>query len=296
MYTDFDDFRKLWIKQHRGSTPNRGTKQFVRAIAMLLFLSSAIVSGAHTIPAIAETLDFAKEIDDTSLTTFLVIVEFVIAFISLFMVEVALFGIAFAQRMELTNRRRLLYIIQTIALLIAISGNLYFTFKSLGILDDMANANFFKVFLGVTVGIGAPLSTMLAGELLAGIEIKNQQDWKDIDAKVLAAWTKEEKRIRKQTSGEHSQAFTERSLNSSEQAVRTSGEHSQALGYSKNMDSRVVIEDYLREHPEIMNSSLDKIKKYIQDVTGQSVGRTSIHNVRKELAAQNGRGNGHRGE
>lgn len=56
-----------------------------------------------------------------------------------------------------------------------------------------------------------------------------------------------------------------------------------ANGYTKNMNSREIIQSYLNEFPEQRDLNLDELKANIEAWAGRQVGRTSIHNVRSEL-------------
>jgi len=56
-----------------------------------------------------------------------------------------------------------------------------------------------------------------------------------------------------------------------------------ANGYTKRMDAKTVARQFLEQHPEHMNTRLDDLVPLIETETGVKVGRTSIHNARKEM-------------
>lgn len=54
--------------------------------------------------------------------------------------------------------------------------------------------------------------------------------------------------------------------------------------YTKRMDAKEVIKAFFGDHPEHMTTRLDDLVSIIESDTGVKVGRTSIHNVRKQMA------------
>jgi hypothetical protein len=56
-----------------------------------------------------------------------------------------------------------------------------------------------------------------------------------------------------------------------------------ANGYTKRMDAKTVARLYLEQHPEHMGMRLDDLVPLIVEDTGVKVGRTSVHNARKEM-------------
>jgi hypothetical protein len=78
----------------------------------------------------------------------------------------------------------------------------------------------------------------------------------------------------------------------SEQVVRTANASS---GYTKRMDARSVIREYLSNHPESASMSLSQIVDAIEEETGVKVGRSSVHNVLNESPVEqvNFSSNGH---
>jgi hypothetical protein len=258
---EFDEFRKLYIKQHRSSVPNRGTQGWIRTAAIMLFVSSAMVSGAHTIPTIAETLPFQNNI---------IGVKIVISIVSLFMVEIALFAIAFVRRMNLLEGRLWLGFMQFVALVVAIAGNLYSTFEALGV--DIANPNMFTLVVGIAVGLGAPLLTMLSGDILAAVEMSHHTAWKEFDTKVLAAFKKEEKR-------------RGNSIPSIPRMENGNGNTGNRAPF-RSTGKRDIVRQHFAENPEYLEMSpID-----LEDVIGAK--KSLIYDVRREILA-NTNGNGH---
>lgn len=78
----------------------------------------------------------------------------------------------------------------------------------------------------------------------------------------------------------------------SEQSIRTA---SASSGYTKRMDARSVIREYLSSHPESDAMSLSEIMSAIYQETGVKVGRSSVHNVLQESPVEpvNFGSNGH---
>lgn len=98
----------------------------------------------------------------------------------------------------------------------------------------------------------------------------------------------------KRKDSEHQQASTGRPVDreSERQAVIVNA----SSGYTKRMDARSVIRDYLTRHPE-MRGSLNEIVDAIYNETGVKVGRSSVHNVLQESPTEHPEfgSNGHHG-
>jgi hypothetical protein len=58
-----------------------------------------------------------------------------------------------------------------------------------------------------------------------------------------------------------------------------------ANGYTKRMDAKTVARLFFEQHPEHMNTRLDDLVPIIEAEMGVKVGRTSVHNARKEMGS-----------
>jgi hypothetical protein len=185
---DYEAFEKDWKKRHKASLPRKVSVSGFSAIFWIGFwlivaTGAAVFSAAHTIPAAELTLFKDLPYRSALAVTAFVIVEFVI------------FGAA-AKRHEIGWMKWLL----AGSLLVALIGN---TSSSVRAVSENGGDTFNQV-AGVLLSVIAPFTALAAGEVLhlqlAHLAEKRrlaneayQQQWKDIEAKINTAFTKENK-------------------------------------------------------------------------------------------------------
>lgn len=250
----YDEFRKKYLREHPSSIPQKPkvalTPLWLKLAILVAFLAAAIISGAHTVPAIAKTIPVAADTLVNSVSTLQVV-----AGLGFAMVELVMFICAYMLVLQ-PERRRLLLTLLGIVLAIAISGNLYSTFHALSALQAL---DLFTITLGVCLGIGAPLTAFLTGELFAGLKIKDDslvaaamREYRDLhkqlDTNILGAFKKYE---REQTDARQT-ADRQAAVSAPVLSVQTDIRQTQQTGYGYNRtsDGQKRVVDYLSAHPE----------------------------------------------
>lgn len=256
---DFEKFEKDWKKRHKASLPRKIAVSSISAIFWIIFWvivawGAGVFSAAHTIPSAAMTLDVETYYRQYLATTALVIVEFVI------------FG-AGAGRHEIKWLKWLLLC----ALLVALIGNM----SSSWLAVTANGGTWLNQLTGVLLSIIAPVTALAAGDVLhiqlsalaKRKELANeayQQAWKEVDAKINAAYTKLEKELRPVNTVK----FTEDLQLSKRNRI------------SPKMEKAI---NWLKEHPEYMETESRELANLI------GVSHTLANGARKAIiASQNG--------
>lgn len=185
---DYDEFEKDWKRRHKASLPRKVSVSSVQEIFWVVFWlvvasGAALFSAAHTIPAAEMTL-----FSDLPYRSSLAITAFII-------VELVIFGAA-AKRHEI----RWLGWLLLGSLLVALIGN---TSSSIQAVAENGG-NILNQVGGVLLSVIAPVTALAAGEVLhiqldrlaTKRQIANadyQQQWKEVEAKINAAYTKYER-------------------------------------------------------------------------------------------------------
>lgn len=261
---DYEAFEKDWKKRHKASLPRKVSVSGFSAIFWIGFwlivaTGAAVFSAAHTIPAAELTLFKDLPYRSALAVTAFVIVEFVI------------FGAA-AKRLEIKWMKWLL----AGSLLVALIGN---TSSSVRAVAENGGDSFNQV-AGVLLSVIAPFTALAAGEVLhlqlASLSEKRrianeiyQQQWKEIEAKINTAFTKENK------------AQSGNSSSNSGKLPPDLPDNYQSTGdYKKN--ATVIVQQYLIDNPGAMERSNRDIASEL-GVSHPIVGR-----VKNEM--QNGNG------
>lgn len=152
--------------------------------------------------------------------------------------------------------------------------------------------------INLLVAISAPTlafisSDVLALELMAG-DLKRRQavtayeearrTWLD---GLNRAWASQQSRwgVRVEIVNEAHSLPIQRmnSLNAANEQPHSDYSANSSTGYTKRMDARSLVHEFFERHPDRLNSRLDELVVQIEEETGVKVGRTSIHNVRREI-------------
>lgn len=193
MSTDYEQFEKDWKKRHKASLPRRMQVSSFSTIFWIAFWiivasGAAVFSGTHTIPTTAMTIESAISYRSELAITAFVIVEFVI------------FGTA-AKRHEINWLKWLMGISLAVGLIANVSSS--FTAVSHN------GGDWLTQIAGVLLSVIAPVTALAAGEVLhiqlTALALKQkeanedfQRQWKEVDAKINAAFTKLEKEAKAQ--------------------------------------------------------------------------------------------------
>lgn len=252
---------------------------------VILMLASIVVSGSRTIP------EFGGG--------FIGVVAFV-------MLEGGIMGYAFfyarrnVNENKLKDARRLALGGLGLAVIIALGANLDESLRQHGIMLP----DWMRTGVNVLVALSAPglafiSADVLAIELMAGDVRRRQNEqehlqrmegWQDGCNRSFAVQQKQwglkieiEKPIQ-----------ADNSLNSMNERVNERPELprlvNSSTGYSKQMNARSLIEMFFERHPERLNGRLDELLIEIEQESGVRVGRTSIHNVRKDIQSSKNSG------
>lgn len=193
----FDEFERDWKRKHKASIPHKVIASSAREFFWIGFwlvvaTGAAIFSAAHTIPAAELTI-----LKDVPSRSQLAITAFII-------VELVIFGAA-AGRREINWLKWLLIGAVMVALAGNISSSIRAVYENGG---DIINQ-----FGGVLLAIIAPLTALAAGEVLhIQLDKRNEKQrlsneefdvkYRDMEAKILQAYTKYEKTTKPQYTAE----------------------------------------------------------------------------------------------
>lgn len=279
---------------------NRSFFGFKQVGMLLALIGSVIVSASHTVPVFLG-ISSITEINIAS-------AEFVIAVAVFVMIEMAVVTFAYSATESEANveaahhvkriTRWGMWFIVTIMIL----GNVYYVLSSnVEIPTEGWLAGvwaFTRLTIFLLIGTSAPVVAFMTGDILAIDVIKHRAKSKraELDYSqaynewlegLQASWNAQKRRwggnvdiqITTPRSVVHSPIHSLNGAN--EQAAL-----SHSTGYSKQMNARDYIRQWFEENPMYLTSddTVDVLHALIVEQTGQKVGRTSVYNVRKEMA------------
>lgn len=281
-------------------TEYKADNKYIRGVLGVILIGSMIVSGSHTIPTFAGADATTGAVE--GLHGFVGVAAF-------FMLEAAIVAFAYIRtqrhiqvtQKEPANFQQLVTRGLGIAFSVAVLGNIDYTLRSKGFYI----AEIFQVFILLGMAISAPVLAFITGDILAVYQVQDRvkqrkhietyeqrvreveeqnrvitREWNDGLAR---AWEANKARwggttnVRVERPSAHSLPVQP------VQPVHSLNSVNSANGYTKQMDSRSIIQQFFANHPEHFNGKLDELVVMIKDETGVKVGRTSIHNVRKEM-------------
>lgn len=280
----FEDFRQDWILKHPASIPveqvdDSPYPRWLKTATLLMFLSAAMLSAVHTIPVIFETI---PNNDVVSIET-----RTIAANASIAAFELGILLSAFL--MIVKSSERLAWVLLGMMFVGTVVANIVSISKA-G--DGTLGASIVTLIFGG----GVPIIALAAGKLFVNIHNserigkkrgreEHREALKQLDTTINQAYSKYAKEVQKVV----------HSMNSvNERPAPFIRATNSSNGYSKLMNSRQIISEFFRQHPDYKNMTLDELNAAIERETGTRVGRTSIHNVRKEWEEQRSvNGNGH---
>lgn len=263
------------------------SRLWIKGALAVVVGASLVVSASHTIPT------FVGQLQGDSRN--------VVAIAAFIMVEGTLIvGSYLLHRLHVAwpwLGRYMLIAAVIFAFLIAVAGNLHHRLELAGFAQGQAWV-VFDLLTSIVVGIAPPVIALISMEVLAMLAIDDERRHARAHAAYqsqLDAWTEgmrrswdSQKRKRGAVSVvvEHPNSSAVQSIHSlnaaNEQGVNERSVNS-STGYTKRMDAKTVIREFLTAHPEKFNDRLDDLVAEIESSTGVKVGRTSVHNVRKEM-------------
>lgn len=292
----YQEFRQRYEEQHPASVPKEekvisDNPGWMVWATLAMFICAAALSGVHTVPTAYATIE-ASKVDNG--------VRQIVALGTFVFVEL---GILIASYTMFKRWSWIAFIILALSISIAIVANLYSVFEA------MQTSDLGAVIVGISLGIGAPVIAMLAGkqfvnlhraEQIAAMRAKQQYNdaclkhdetiqaaWQALQAKLEAKAEREAERERIRIERESEPIHSFHSLNSlnggANERPRLPYSANSSTGYTKQMNARDVIREFFEQNPDAVNSRLDDLVERIIQQTGVTVGRTSVHNVRKEF-------------
>lgn len=293
-------FRRMYAQTNRPPKAKAYTSRLgvLRIALIIIMCASSIVSASHTIP----TFTNANGKDVSQINIVIVLVG-IAAF---FMSELALATFAYVGVMryyretqqEPASLKTLVKAGVIVPLFVMAAANINHEFS----INNQSLPQFITTGIILAISLSAPFMGYISGEVFAMFEVIDRVDQEKHDKdyaeqnehweeKCRAAWGREKGnyggKIRVESVPVNSLVHSlssERTANEySEQNTQNSHMGNSANGYTKRMDARTVIQQFFAKHPEHMTTRLDELVPLIEAETGVKVGRTSIHNVRKEI-------------
>jgi hypothetical protein len=297
----YQAFRRMFAQTNRppAKRPYTSRLGLIRMALIVIMIASSIVSASHTIPTFANTN--GKEIYEIN---FMVLAVGIAAF---FMSEVALATFAYVGVMrhyreteqEPKSLKTLVKLGVVIPFLVMAAANINHEFSINGVVLPTA----IMTLIILAISLSAPMMGYISGEVFAMFEVIDRVDQEKHDAiyadlqekweeKSRQAWGRSKSdyggRIRVEPVPVHSLVHSVNSVNRANEQSEQNGQMvhmgNSANGYTKRMDAKAVIREYFASHPDHFTMRLDDLVPLIQETTDVKVGRTSIHNVRKEMA------------
>lgn len=194
----YEEYKEeVWLPRHQSSLPkqkevsSRGMWAGI-GLWIVILLATAVLSGAHSVPTVAETIPVKS----------IITAEWVdrVATLGFIMLEATIFAAAIYRTHSHYAKASLI-----LSLIAAILANEYSAItKVVGVtVSQIEGWAWFKLAVAFIVGLAAPLSAYFAGEMVGGLFRKHEKDkrqneenynqaWVDLDAKINSAFTRYE--------------------------------------------------------------------------------------------------------
>lgn len=268
----------------------RGDNLMVLALGVVL-VGATIASASHTIPTLVK---------DASLVGYVVGFSFFVM-IELAIIIFAFFNTRISGSANLEAVKRLTHRVLYFVLVIAIGANVHYVMVQNGfavVSGDSAIAwKLFDFGVSLLFALSAPIVAFVTGEVLAIMQVyragaqsrldaEYEQRLSEWERKANEAWAHNKRnwgatiKVESVPTPALTGVHSLNSLNGANEYNRLSDS---PIGYTKRMDAKEVIKAFFGDHPEHMTTRLDDLVSIIESDTGVKVGRTSIHNVRKQM-------------
>jgi hypothetical protein len=276
-FVEFGEYKDDWLLKHPASIPMEIVEDspypsWARFAALAAFICSALVSGVHMMPAVYDAIPLSPIVTE--------LMRQWVARGSFVAYELGMFMSAFL--MAVQSSKRLAQVLSSIIFLTLIAVNLYSVVKVYGFdlqqnFAGTAVSTMFSLVPAIAYASGKFYINIGAAERAAERRSKEnlRDDERALDATILKDYKRDKKEWEKQ--------YEQHSVNSlNERSIAAPRSVNSLNGYTKQMNSRQVISEFFEHHPEFKNMTLDQLNEAIEQESGIRVGRTSIHNVRKE--------------
>jgi hypothetical protein len=244
----YQEFRTQYEAQHPASIPRMGKAMsdypaWLQPLTLIMFIAVSLVSGAHTVSTVHETLEASLIADN---------IKAIVPYAAFFAFELALFVSVFSWLRK--HSLWLPYLSTATVFIVIVVANLQDVPRSLGF-DNMMLST-------ITIGLsfGTPLVALLSGKLFVDIyranrmiHVKTQEEYtqalKQWDATINGAWTKYQK---EQTAREK--------VHEPKQRLQSFHEvHENFMKPVKRTATREKVHEYLHENPDAIHMQVSEL-------------------------------------
>lgn len=265
----FEEFERDYKRRHRSSIPQRpriSSWGLIGGIGLwsLIATGAALVSGAHSIPAILQTL---PAIVTSPLREYLSLFGFTI-------LELLIFAGAMYRR----ESRFALWALG-IAMIGALAANVGSSVYSV----ILNGGDVLSLIVAIILALVAPLAAFLAGEMIHLLHQKH-------DAALAAAkeiFNQKARDLEAIINREYNRLYKPVASKRSVQQVSIGQSASSSIGHTKVVDATVRVQEHLDAHPEDLNLKPRALAAKL------GVGKSTANNVQRERKGQGGYTNGH---
>lgn len=267
---DYSEFRSEYEKQHPASVPIKPKQvqgeypKWLRFVVLLMFVSSALISGVHTIPTVYEGIE-------SSIAPFIRAIAAAGSFIA---IEVSFFVSPFAQN---KGDKRMSRAGLGVSFIIALAANVNSVLKAMAS-NDM---NGLVTMVALIFGVGMPLLAFISGAMFvhmhtsASVENDKLQtnyrdECKQLDTTVLTAFRKYCKEM------EGSKRSNGTSIGIPRGNFQEVIPSESTLGHKKQPNARIITEEYFDGNPGAINENPLELAERL------GVGKSTVYTVRAE--------------
>lgn len=280
----------------------------IKHVGLLAALvGSIVVSASHTIPVFLG-IDNIQQVR--------ISIELLIALAAFVMIEVGIVTFAYSATESAANRddlhrvRAFTNAGKWFIALIMLIANVFYVLDA-NVLTGVTSGLWagVRVVIYLAIGASAPVIAFITGDILAIDVLKHRSRqtaareryeaaMNEYNAQIVDAWNRAKGKWGANVDIQVSKPAAVHSLNTgmNEQPSHSFTVHSvntgvnernsaNVTGYSKQMSARDYLKQWFTDNPEYIHStdSVDVLHQLFTNQTGVKVGRTSVHNVRKEL-------------
>lgn len=266
--SDYQAFRRQYEARHPASVPRRRRvlsdyPRWLQLATLIMFLSSAILSGVHTVPVVRAGIpaNIPPQVGDVVSLT---------AFVS---VEMAILLASYAM---IGGGGLIVSGVLLLATITALTANIYSVVRAYQATASGGDPGTLAV--AVIIGIVAPGIAFLSGKMFVSMgrsdksaqeraDAEYQQACQDWDARIEREWLRYSGRVQP---GLRGSVRSDRPPDMSEASVRS------ASGAAS------IVREYLRDHPEALSMSVRDLARTL------GVGKSTVSSVRAEFVEASG--------
>lgn len=269
----YEQFEQDWLRRHKRSLPSRRRISSWGLIGGILVWSiiaigAALVSGAHSVPAIHQTIPTSVP---EGLRSLLSLAGFTIF-------ELLIFAGALYRR-DSPFAKYGLWLSMIGALAANIGSSVYAVTENRG--------DWLNMVVGVVLAFIAPLAAFLAGEMVHRLAEQHKEKIGDAAARYRDALGDVDKQINRDYKAylrELSKTAVQNPSNgpSNGQTGENLRPSASILGHAKRPDASAIVQAHLLENPEDIEADARQLAARL------GVGKSTVNNVQRYLKSQNG--------